>query len=61
MEEQRVGRDEAAQQAIEDQSVLDHLIATFPPPPPARRPRERARVRSAALYHQLRRDWSRAR
>lgn len=54
-------QNDVAKQATHDRSVIDHLVRSFPSSEEEQRPRDPLRVRSAALYHQIRRSWTRAR
>ncbi len=51
-------QNDVARQATHDRSVIDHLVKSFPASAEERPP---LRERSAALYHQIRRSWRRAR
>ena len=54
-------RDDFAKQATNDSSVIDHLVKSFPTANDGRRTRTPLRERSADLYHQIRKSWTRAR
>ncbi len=54
-------QNDVAKQATHDRSVIDHLVKTFPSSKAAQQPPNPLRVRSPALYHQIRRSWRRAR
>ncbi len=54
-------QNDVAKQATQDRSVIDHLVKTFPSSKAERLPHNPLRVRSPALYHQIRRSWMRAR
>jgi hypothetical protein len=47
----------AQEQAIHDQSVIDHLIHTFHAPGVKRETSPGDVERSSAIYHQIRRTW----